>query len=155
MFIRYLKTCLIDINASERRLCIKKVSISIMNWKIICDTLKKVPNAGWLKKKGKKFGWKKERKDNTETFLKMSSFMIHRKIHLYSLKVWNYIRLRKWQNFYLSENCPFKMKKVIGSTMIIPQSRFYIAYSSLAPTEQLPLRWMEMLTDSFLQVLWT
>lgn len=155
MFIRYLKTCLIDINASERRLCIKKVCISIMNWKIICDTLKKCQMLVDWKKKGKNLVEKKERKDNTETFLKMSSFMIHRKINLYSLKVWNYIRLRKWQNFYLSENCPFKIKKVIGSTMIIPQSRFYIAYSSLAPTEQLPLRWMEMLTDSFLQVLWT
>lgn len=153
MFIRYLKTCLIDINASERRLCIKKVCISIMNWKIICDTLKKMPNAGWLKKKREKI-WLKKKKEKT-TLRHFSKCLLLWSTEKCIYTVWNYIRLRKWQNVYLSENCPFKMKKVIGSTMIIPQSRFYIAYSSLAPTEQLPLRWMEMLTDSFLQVLWT
>lgn len=58
-----------------------------MNWKIICDTLKKCQMLVDWKKKGKNLVEKKERKDNTETFLKMSSFMIHRKMYLYSLKL--------------------------------------------------------------------
>lgn len=58
-----------------------------MNWKIICDTLKNAKC--WLIEKKREKIWlkKKERKDNTETFLKMSSFMIHRKMYLYSLKL--------------------------------------------------------------------